>query len=87
MSKRRHPGEWVRLSKNAGFVSESDRLLAEIQPESDDLWSPCMLSCDDDDCREWATLWTEPDPQHDGRRWTLCHVSECQMFDQKKNTD
>lgn len=93
MSQRRKPGEWVRLCKHAGFVGESDRLLVQIQAEEvDDPKSPvghrpdptaepdpCMGLCDDEGCREWATVWTEPDPQHGGRRHALCHVSECQM--------
>jgi len=76
MSKRRKIGDWVWLSKNAGFVGESNRLKAEIKPEGD--FSPCFL-CDDEDCREWVTLWTEPD--EDGKIHMLCHVSECHMFD------
>lgn len=79
MSKRRTVGEWVRLPPNAGFVGDSDRLRAEIQ---DDGFSPwCLLDCGDDDCREWATLLTEPDPLADEKRHMLCHVSECQMMD------
>lgn len=83
MSKRRQIGGWVALLPNSGFVGESDRLRAEIRPEPDEGWSPCLLSCGDDDCREWVTLWTEPDPLHAGRRHTLCHVSECQMLDRE----
>ena len=78
MSTRRKPGDWVHLSCNAGFVGESNRLKAEIQPEENP--APCFM-CHDPDCIEWATLWTEPDPQN-GKRYTLCHVSECQMFDE-----
>ena len=61
------------------MVGESARLLAQIQPETDLL--PCTLDCDDPDCVEWSTLWTEPDPAADGRRHVLCHVSECEMND------
>lgn len=78
MSKRRSVGEWVRLKRGAGFVGESDRLRAQI--EDDGYETPCFL-CDDDACREWATLLTEPDPEAGGERHTLCHVSECQMLD------
>jgi hypothetical protein len=78
MTKRRKPGDWVRLSPNAGFVGASNRLLAEIQPEDDP--EPCCL-CNDPECREWSTLWTEPDPENGGQQWVLCHVSECEMCD------
>ena len=81
MSKRRHAGEWVWLEPNSGFVGESDRLRAQIQPEEDP--PPCFM-CDDPACREWCTLWTEPDPKHGGKQHTLCHVSECQMLDKQK---
>ena len=86
MSKRRNPGDWVWLAPNSGFVGESDRLKAEIQPEEEADWSPCMSGCDDPNCREWANLWTEPDPEREGKRHTLCHVSECQMFDEPRGT-
>jgi hypothetical protein len=76
MSTRRNAWDWVWL------VGESNRLKAEIQPERDR--SPCMLRCGDADCDEWATLWTEPDPLHNGQRHVLCHISECQMFDEKQ---
>ena len=88
MSKRRAVGDWVWLRPGAGFVGESWRLKAEIidAPENfdDDLLS-CFL-CDDPDCREWETLWTEPDgePGTFGRRYMLPHVSECQMFDERQ---
>jgi len=83
MSKRRKPGDWVWLSASSGFVGESDRLKAQIQPEEKSYEAYCFL-CDDNDCREWATLWTEPDPANNGRRSVLCHVSECEMFDEKQ---
>jgi len=75
MSRRYKPGDWVRLCAGAGMVGEADRLRAQIRRG---VSRPCPL-CDDPECMEWLTLWTEPDPEHDGRRWTLCHVSECQM--------
>jgi len=88
MSKRRKPGEWVRLLPNSGFVGESNRLLAQIQPEDDPI--PCFL-CEDKECTEWATLRTEPDPQDNNKRHVLCHISECQMLDanapEKSTTD
>jgi len=77
--KRRNAGDWVWLAPGAGFCGDSNRLKAEIQPEDDP--TPCMV-CDDDSCREWATLWTAPDAQNDGKRHMLCHVGECQMFDE-----
>lgn len=79
MSKRRSPGDWVRLGPNSGFVGDSDRLRAEIQDDGFEGW--CLLECADSDCREWVTLLTEPDPQAGGQRHMLCHVSECQMHD------
>lgn len=77
MSKRRKSGDWVWLMPNSGFVGESHRLKTEIQPE--DAPPPCMWDCDDPGCIEWSTLWTEDGG--DGRHM-LCHVSECQMFDE-----
>lgn len=83
MSKRRSAGDWVWLQSNAGFVGESNRLRAEIQPEYDDEEPPpCMFDCGDPDCREWTNLLTEPDPENDGQRWPLCHVSEYQMLEE-----
>jgi len=84
MNKRRQAGEWVWLSANCGFVGESNRLKAEIQPDDEAGLNYCEL-CGDDGCREWATLLTEPDPLHEGKRHMLCHVSECQMFDEKQD--
>jgi len=78
MSKRHKSGDWVWLVPNSGFVGESNRLKAEIQPEDDP--PPCFLECGDDKCAEWSTLWTEEDG--DKGRHTLCHVSECQMLDE-----
>lgn len=84
MSKRRQAGDWVWLKANSGFVGESNRLKAEIQPEKDSEWAPCLFDCGDEDCREWANLWTEPDPKANGKRHSLCHVAECEMFDQRQ---
>lgn len=80
MSKKRNPGDWVWLAPNAGFVGESNRLRAQIVGDD---WEPCYI-CDDKSCREWATLHTEPDPENDGKQYALCHVSECQMFDEQQ---
>ena len=77
MSKRRHAGEWVWLLPGAGFVGESNRLQAEIQPEDEP--EGCPL-CNDPYCQEWSTLLTEPDPQANNARFVLFHVSECEMF-------
>jgi hypothetical protein len=85
MSKRRKAGDWVWLAAGAGATGESNRLRAQIQ--SDDDPDPCscvFADCDDPNCREWHTLWTEPDPLRDGRRHVLCHVVECQMHDEKQ---
>lgn len=79
VSRRRKPGDWVKLPPNTGFVGESDRLPAEIQDQGSD---PCMRDCGDPDCQEWATLWTAPYPAPGGvARGVLCHVSECEMED------
>ena len=83
MSLRRKVGDWVWLAPNSGFTGESNRLKAEIQPEEEP--DSCMI-CNESGCREWATLWTEPDPEAQGRRHTLCHVSECEMFDAPQET-
>ena len=80
MSQRRHAGDWVRLQAGAGMRGDSARLKAQIEPRSDDC--PCFL-CDDPECKDWATLWTEPDPEARGTRHTLCHVSECEMLEGK----
>ena len=80
MSTRRKLGDWVWLRPGAGFVGESWRLKAEIVQGGDgDELPPCFV-CDAPDCREWYTLWIEPDPQT-GKRYPLPHVSECEMFD------
>lgn len=79
MSRRRKSGDWVWLMPNSGFVGESHRLRAEIQPEDDDDPYPCVFECGDDGCREWSTLLTEDDG---GTRHMLCHVSECRMLDE-----
>ena len=64
------------LQPNSGFVGESNKYKAEIiGPESEA--DHCFL-CDDPDCKEWPNLWTE---EVDGKRFNLCHVSECQMLD------
>lgn len=76
MSKRRKAGDWVWLAPNSGFVGESNRLKAQILPEEDEYGCGCVL-CDDPGCREWLTLETSHGD-------TLCHVSECEMFDQKQ---
>ena len=80
MSKRRKVGDWVWLKGNCGFVGDSDKLKAEIR---DDGCMGCFSKCGDEDCVEWSTLWTEPDNNDDGKRHMLCHVSECEMFDDK----
>ena len=84
MSKRRKPGDWVWLAPNTGFVGESNRLRAQIPTDpkwNGDEWEPCLLNCGDPDCREWPNLFTEPDPRANGKSHCLCHVSECEMFD------
>lgn len=86
MSIRRKPGDWVWLSAGAGLVGEANRLRAEIQPEDEP--DVCMEAmCGDQDCQEWATVCTEPDPRMNGLRHTLCHVPECQMFDERQGEE
>lgn len=82
MSKRRKPGDIVRLLPNTGFVGESDRLSASIQPEDNP--PPCYM-CDDPECVEWSNLLTVPDPDNDDIQYGLCHVSECRMLDLKED--
>ena len=82
MGKQRKVGDWVWLSSHAGFSGSSWRLKAEIQDEGDEP-EQCFI-CNDPQCREWSNLWTEPDPQQHGERHLLCHVSECQMFDEQQ---
>ena len=84
MSQRRKVGDAVWLRANAGFVGDSNRLQAEIRPEDETMAAGCVMNCGDPDCREWETLWTEPDPLDNGKRHTLCHVSECLMFDEQQ---
>lgn len=81
MSVRRISGEWVWLRAGSGFIVESNRLRAELQPEDLSDRTSCMLECGDPECREWATLWTESDPLNRFERQPLYHVSECEMFD------
>ena len=63
------------------MCGESDWLQAEIQHEDSE--THCFF-CDDPDCREWGTLFTEPDPLQNGERHVICHVSECDMFDERQ---
>lgn len=82
MSKRRKQGDWVVVRGGAGFCSEGPTI-AQIDPyEPEKYWSPCMLGCDDDDCREWANIWV---PLPDGEMGCLYHVSECEMSDVPAN--
>jgi len=80
MSIRRKPGDWVWVKAGTGFTDESNRLKVEIQDQG---CSPCFL-CNDPECTEWDTLWTEPDPENSNKRHMLCHVAECEMFDEKQ---
>jgi len=82
MSKRRKPGDWVWPSPGSGYIKNSNRLRVEIQPEDEDAFDYCDLDCGDPDCRCWATTLTEPDPEREGYRHMLTHVSECQMHDE-----
>ena len=55
-------------------------------------WTPCMLDCDDRDCREWADLWHLPGATRSEAIANLIarnfsghsyHVSECEMSDER----
>ena len=84
MSKRRKAGEWVWLKPNVGFVGDSYKRRAEIQPEEPEpCWDRNSERCGDKDCMEWPTLFTAPD-SITGKRYVLCHVTECQMFDERQ---
>lgn len=85
MSIRRKAGDRVWLMPGAGFCGKSDCLIVTIQPQDAKYEMPCMLSCGDDECREWVDVWTDPDPEANGQRHSLYHVSECQMLDVKYN--
>lgn len=88
MSKRRQAGEWVWLKPNSGFVGNSHKYHAQIQPTDDrrrkvirrheEFTTPCMLDCGDPECREWPNLWTDIE----GEKGYFYHVSECQMLDE-----
>ncbi len=84
MSKRRQAGEWVWLKPHSGFTGQSHLLKVEVMPESTPA-EPCFCNsdCHDDECREWLEVMTEPDPSNSGTRYILCHVSECEMLDEK----
>lgn len=84
MSIRRKPGDWVWPSPGSGYIKNSNRLRVEIQPEDDDVFDYCCLDCGDPDCRCWANCLTDPDPEREGYRHTLTHVSECQMFNERQ---
>jgi len=79
MSKRRKPGDKVWLKPMSGFVGESNKYRAEIQPTPESDRAQCLL-CDDPECIEWPNLFTEPNENKD--QFPLCHVSECQMLDE-----
>jgi hypothetical protein len=77
MSKRRKPGEVVRRKPGSGFVGSASPEFVRVPDEPIEDWHPCILSCGDDDCREYENL--EVVGEHDGA--TMCHISECQMED------
>ena len=84
MSKRRKLGDKVWLSKGAGFTGDSNRLMVEIPLElTKNELGPCGL-CDDKKCVSYYDVLTDPDPKNFGIKYTLPHVSECQMFDEKQ---
>jgi len=80
MSKRRKSGDWVWLSRASGFIENSNKHIVQIIGPNKGRDGPewCMLDCGDPDCREWPNVETK---EINGIRYNLCHVSECQMFD------
>jgi hypothetical protein len=77
MSKRRQPGDIVWKIENAGFCGTSGRGIIPIGSTAE----VCGM-CDDQDCNEWPDLWqVDSDGKPTGANW--CHVSECQMEDDK----
>ena len=98
MSKRRHDFEIVALNGQAGFSRV--HTYAVIRPEppyyDEDTGRmmedpiPCLLDCDDRDCREWPDVWHLPGTNRTEAMTALLqerysgyshHVSECEMKD------
>ena len=92
MSKRRHDNEMIKF-RRYGSTSSS---FGVIQPETehdqerDQEPMPCMLDCEDSQCREWADVFTlEGNTQDEARKnleqcrfsGAAYHVSECRMED------
>ena len=96
MSKRRLPGEYVRLTEEVqkelwALPFSHLRLTTPEDGEFHDVSGPC-LRCGDPECREWANVWivyADRQPVYTGSAdarvpMSLSHVSECQMMDWRK---
>lgn len=78
MSKRRTPGEIVIKKAGAGFCGQ--RLVIKIPLTAiGEEFDYCMVSCDDNDCKEYANL--EVIDEKGNVIGPIYHVSECQMED------
>ena len=81
-SKRRRPGEIVRRKPGSCFVMAGEPSLVRLSDESDGRLpyvDSCMV-CDDPECREWGNVQIVDGPYKG--QW-MCHLSECQMEDDK----
>lgn len=96
MSKRRQQSELVWITPNSGFgaggryaviMPEGQYLSAPDRAVTDQ--TPCILDCDDEDCMEWADLFTlHGDTRAEAMRNLIAgrysgaayHVSECEML-------
>ena len=70
----------VRRKPGSGFCGAAEPALVKV-PEGRtyiDEADPCMMSCGDQGCREWANLEVVGGP-HAGE--FMFHISECQMDD------
>lgn len=82
MSKRRKPLEIVKRQPGSGFLGNVEPFFVQI-PGGKEYTSeaePCILNCDDVECREWANLEIVTDSGQKTGDF-LYHISECQMSD------
>lgn len=90
MSKRRVPKEIVKKISNAGFNKVETLLIIPDQHSWDKNWnypfsentSECLMGCGDGECREFANIQEVNKDLTPTGHW-LCHISECQMKDNK----
>lgn len=98
MSKRRHDFEIVALSGHSGYGPAHTYAVIRPEPPYHDEGSgrlledpvPCMLDCDDKDCKEWPDVWHLQGETRTEAITALLegrysgyshHVSECEMRD------